>query len=63
MEIIKRGEIPPTPTKTFECNKCGTIFKAKLGEYYSCSQIEYLQSGSTYQCKCPICGKMVYIRS
>ena len=60
MEIIKRGTIPPTPTQEFTCKYCGTVFKAKLGEYCSCSQIEYFQSGSTYQCSCPVCKKFVY---
>ena len=60
MKIIKRGELP-FGTKQFSCNYCGTAFEASKGEYRSCGQLAYIHDGIEFECKCPVCGKMVYI--
>ena len=62
MKIISRGEIP-VPVRRFECDYCGTIFEAEKGEFHSCGQYAYIHDGLEWECKCPVCGKMVYIKS
>lgn len=60
MKILKQGA-RTTNSKEFACERCGCVFVAEIGEYFSSSQMEavYENLGS-YKCKCPCCGNMVY---
>lgn len=52
MEILKEGDLTRlTPKITFECKRCGCIFKADKGEYISGRSFD--QSYAT--CTCPTC--------
>ena len=57
MEIIKNGDLSKLKeTRTFECSRCGCVFKANKDEYSH--GIEYCEH--YYHCKCPTCGKDSY---
>lgn len=57
MEIIKEGNLERLEeTKTFECKRCGCVFKANKEEYAACSQ----NNDIYYLCHCPTCGKTSY---
>ena len=62
MEIIKLGNLDKKDgMRTFTCEKCGCIFKAKYGEYkHNFSQIE---STDWYEIKCPYCGTLVILNN
>lgn len=57
MKIIKNGDLERLKeTKTFECKRCGCVFKAEKGEYTTRSQYNEIY----YLCKCPTCATTVY---
>ena len=58
MKIITPGNIElAEEVRRFSCDKCGCVFEAKRGEYKSGSKCNEVY----YHCKCPTCGKVVYI--
>lgn len=75
MRIIKEGNLNfDEKLVRFECEKCGCIFEATKDEYIQPSLMPApILSDSSIQeykwfkpfeckCKCPYCGKMIYIQ-
>ena len=61
MEIVVPGNMDRVKKiKTFECETCGCVFKASLGEYSSVEAYVTQHDGIEAECKCPYCGNMVF---
>lgn len=54
-KIIKKGRIPKEKFLTFECDACGTVFKADKRDYYRADR----QNIYSY---CPLCCKPAFRR-
>lgn len=60
MEIIKIGDLKRlVPKITFECKRCGCIFKADKDEYNT----GWTSNGIKYStCVCPTCNSICSVR-
>lgn len=64
MKILKQGNLEKSKEAIrFDCESCGCSFEADEGEYKPADFFAAVHDGLKASCKCPCCGKTVWVDS
>lgn len=62
MRVLKEGNPQKLKeTLRFDCKSCGCSFEANKGEYKPADCFQAVHDGLKASCKCPCCGKTVWL--